>query len=437
MKTARCLVYELLMKMEANAYSNLLLDHALPRSGLTAQDKKFASYLFYGIIERKITLDYIISQYSSKPEDKIQREIRQILRIGLYQLLYMDSVPDNAAVNESVALTKEIRMSSASGFVNAILRNFLRNGKMYEQPKEEAKRLSVQYSCPEPLLQQWIQDYGFECIHELLQNTVSRPPEYIRVNSVKTDENRFGVQFGDTLKLSPAKFPIPDAFILGNAGSVEENEVFRQGFFHVQDLSSQLCCMALAPVKGDVVLDVCAAPGGKTYTMAQLMQDEGVLHAFDLHPKRVALIQEGARRLGLHCIQADCQDAKKFNPAIPLADKILCDVPCAGFGVIAKKPEIKYKELDSLRSLPEIQSAILDNACRYLKPGGYLVYSTCSLSREENDHVVEAFLENHPEFEGVSFLSKFGAPFGSWKTTIFPGQFNSDGFFIAKLKRKK
>ena len=436
MKSARLTVFELLMKMEANAYSNLALDQVLSQGNLSPQDKKFASSLFYGVIERKITLDYIIDTYSSKTTNKMNKEIVQILRLGVYQLKYMSSIPESAAVNESVTLTKQIRMTSASGFVNAILRNFIRNDKAFPLPKDRIKALSIEYSCPEWLIHKWISDYGTGRIDELLLNTISKPPVYVRVNSLKISENQLNESFLDTFE-TPIGKQIPHCLILKHQGRIEDNEAFQQGLFHVQDLSSQLCCLALTPKEGDILLDLCAAPGGKTYTLAQLMKNTGTIFAFDLHEKRVSMIQNGAQRLNITNIKALTGDAKKFNPELPMADKILCDVPCAGLGVIAKKPEIKYKNPVDLTTLPQTQAAILENAAKYLKVGGELIYSTCSLSREENDEVVDNFLSTHADFEGCSFLQELGEPFGDWKATVFPGHFNSDGFFMAKIVRRK
>ena len=214
-------------------------------------------------------------------------------------------------------------------------------------------------------------------------------------------------------------------------------DAFAQGMFHVQDLASQLCCLALDPQLGDTVLDLCAAPGGKSFTLAELMEDRGQLYAFDLHTNRVKLIAQGAQRLHLQCVHARTGDASLHNPELPQADRVLCDVPCSGLGVIRRKPEIKYKDPAAFTGLPPVQAKILENAAHYVKPGGYLVYSTCTLSRAENDGVVDGFLQQHPEFEGVSFLETLGEPFGNWKVTLHPGCFGSDGFFMAKLKRAR
>ena len=203
--------------------------------------------------------------------------------------------------------------------------------------------------------------------------------------------------------------------------------------FHVQDTASQLCCQILAPEKGQTVLDMCAAPGGKTFTLAEMMQNQGTLYAFDLHPHRVKLIQEGAERLGLTCVHTDVQNAAQYQKDLPKADRILCDVPCSGFGVIRRKPEIKYKSLESFETLPELQYQILETSAKYLKSGGILVYSTCTILKQENEEVVMKFLNAHPEFEPVP-LKEFNSE-KSWMT-FSPAYADCDGFFAAKLRRK-
>ena len=438
MKSARLIVLNLLIKMDGSAYSNIILDNALVSSELSLQDKRFASNIFYGVIERKITLDYIIQMYSSKQIEKLNIDILQILRMGIYQLMYMSSVPENAAVNESVNLVKQVKKNSATGFVNAILRNFIRDNKKIKYPKDKIQALSIEYSCPVWLVNQWINEYGEDEIISLLNSTVEKPDTTVKVNNLTISANNLLQIFKDEKIETSVNEVISNCLNINKFGSIEQKQSFKNGYFHVQDISSQLCCMALEPKKGNVVLDLCAAPGGKTFTIAELMNDDGKIFAFDLHQKRVDMIADGAKRLKISCINASLGNAKEFDEKLPLADKILCDVPCAGLGVISKKPEIKYKDPKELGDLPSIQYNILENASKYLKVGGELVYSTCSLSRQENDYVVEKFLRLHSdEFEGKSFLTDMGEPFGSYKATILPRHFNSDGFFIAKLVRVK
>lgn len=433
MDDARFLAIKLLNKtFDKQGFSNLVLDHALSNAQLEAQDKRFCSSLYYGVIERKITLDYIISKYSNKPLNKLDLSILNILRCGLYQLKYMDSVPDSAAINESVKLVKRYRLASASGFVNAVLRNFVRDNREVELPKGKTARLSLEYSAPEWLVKKLINEYGEDYAVSMLESSVSKAPVTIRINSIIADEKKLIENMGG-IKLEKNRL-IPDCYeVLG--GDVTAADAFKMGYFHVQDISSQLCCMALGAKENETVLDLCSAPGGKAFTIAELMNGTGTIYAFDMHEKRVKLIEDGAKRLHLKNIIARKGNALEFDKHIPLADKILCDVPCSGLGVIRKKPEIKYKDPKEFEGLADIQYGILENAVKYLKVDGELIYSTCTLNRKENDEIIDRFLENNRDYEGVSFLDDFGEPFGSYKATLIPMHFNSDGFFISKIRK--
>lgn len=438
MNSARFTAAKLLIKVDNGSYSNIVLDNEFSSSELSKQDKKFAGRIFYGVIERKITLDYIISAYSSKSVEKLDNAVRNVLRMGLYQLLYMPSVPDNAAVNESVNLIKQLKKSSAAGLVNAVLRSFIRNNKCIKLPEDKHTRISINYSCPVELVKSFINDYGEENAVDILESAVTDNSFTIRTNTKKINTQKLKDILSDCGLECEISDIISDCIKINSISGVENNQAFKDGLFHVQDISSQLCCMALSPAENDTVLDVCSAPGGKAFTIAELMNDNGRVLAYDLHENRVRLIKSGAERLDLKSIICDTGDATKYNEDIPAADKILCDVVCAGYGVIGKKPEIKYKKLSETERLPDIQYRILDNSSKYLKVGGELVYSTCSLTKKENDDIIDKFLNEHKdEFEGVSFLGEFGKPFGNYKATIFPKYFGSDGFFISKIRRIK
>ena len=297
MKSPRFQVLELLLRMSANAYSNLLLDNALNNESFDNRDKKFISILFYGIIERQITLDYIISKYSSKPLDKIDKDVLCILRIGIYQLLYMSSIPDNAAVNETVNLAKQAHKASASGFVNAVLRNFIRDNKKIILPKDKTQAYSIEYSCPLWLVDKWIKEYGEKNAVQIMASTISKPEITIRVNNLKiSSDDLITILENEGIDSKKSEL-IENCLILENCGSIERLDSFKKGFFHVQDISSQLCCMAIGACENDIVLDLCAAPGGKSFTICELMNNMGKVYSFDLHEKRVNLIKDGANRL--------------------------------------------------------------------------------------------------------------------------------------------
>lgn len=417
-----------------DAYSNILLDNVFAENEISAQDRKFITTLYYGVVERKITLDYIISFYSTKGINKLDTTILNILRTGLYQIKYMDSVPDNAAVNESVKLARNFRLASASGFVNAVLRRFIRDGAQFKEPSDVREKMSVMYSVDTKIADLICKGYGEKFTEIFLARSLEKTPVYLRRNSIMCDEDAFIKGMGN-IKVTPEN-NIPMCY-RADSGNLLYTDSFKKGYFHVQDISSQFSCMALNPKPGETVLDMCAAPGGKTFTIAQLMNGTGVVHAFDIHSHRVKLIEDGAKRLGLENIKATVGDASVHNSEYDGADKILCDVPCSGIGVIRKKPEIRYKTPDDFKELPCLQYKILENASKYLKPGGELVYSTCTLNRSENDDVIDRFLKENEDFEGVPFLQDYGEPFGGYKVTLGSDSFNSDGFFISKIRRKR
>lgn len=432
----RMTVIELLQKVSANAYSNLALDGALSGADCDKRDKAFISRLFYGVIERKLTLDYIISLYSKKPLQKLDGSVLAILETGLYQILYMDSVPDSAAVDESVKLARKCGRSSAAGFVNAVLRNFIRDGKKFPLPKDKLKRLSVEYSCGEALARRLTEQYGYDISERFLADSLEPHKLYLRVNNVKTTTEKLLMRLADTGISAKASRIADNCIAAEGMGDIEKCPLFAEGMFHVQDLSSQLCCKALDPHSGETILDICAAPGGKSFTAAEMTGDSCLLYSCELHQKRAELIRKGAERLGLTSIKTLQNNAVIYNDSFPRFDKILCDVPCSGTGVIRSKPEIKYLDMTKAERLPEIQYAILETAARYLKPGGELVYSTCSVLKEENDGVIDRFLGEHGDFEGVSFLEDIGKPFGGYKAVIFPSDMDCEGFFISKARKK-
>ncbi|WP_044974936.1 16S rRNA (cytosine(967)-C(5))-methyltransferase RsmB [Ruminococcus sp. HUN007] len=416
-----------------DSYSNILLDSVLSSGEMTLQERKFITTLYYGVLERKITLDHIISCFSTRRPERLDPTVLNILRTGIYQIRYMDSVPDNAAVNESVKLTRGFRISSASGFVNAVLRNYLRDPSAVKEPGDELEALSVRYSVSPDIISAVISGYGREFTESFLERLTGKPPVYIRLNSTVADEKMLREAMSKT---DPVKSDIlPDCYSVG-AGVLTHTPAFRKGYFHVQDISSQLACAALAPEPGDKVLDLCSAPGGKSFTMAEMMHGGGKVIAFDLYSHRVRLIEDGAERLHLGNISAFTHDALEYDPSLEGADKVLCDVPCSGFGVMGKKPEIRYKLTCDLEELYDIQYRILCNGAAYLRKGGELVYSTCTLNRNENDGIIDRFLREHEDYEGVSFLEDAGEPFGGYKAVLGASGPDSDGFFISKIRRK-
>ena len=440
--TARQAAVQALMKVNGEGgYSNLVLNETLKKSGLSPVDTSFASRLFYGALERKLTLDHIIGAYSKKPVSKLTPAVAEILRISLYQMLYLDNVPDAAAVDEAVKLTRRMKVSSASGFVNAVLRSFLRDEKKIPPVKgNRLRKLEVRYSCPQWIIRELLENYGEEATIATLERSLDRPPLYARVNTTKisvADCVRELEQEGVRVQVDEQ---LEGCIQLFDTASLEKLQSFEKGLFYIQDKSSQLCACSLQAQQGQRVLDSCAAPGSKSFSVAQQMNDEGEIISCDIFEEKIRKISSGAQRLGLSCVHPQLCDATQFTPALGSFDRVLCDAPCSGLGIIARKPEIKYKKAEELRQLPALQTKILENVSRYLKVEGVLVYSTCTLLREENDGVVEAFLQQHPEFvpcplpKQVREAAHLADP-DAWKVTLLAQMADTDGFFIACMKK--
>ncbi len=421
MITARELAVLALARVnEDGAYSNIALNELLNKYNLEQNEKALATKLFYGVLDTKITLDYIIKKLTGKPVSKIKPYTLEVLRIGLYQLIYTDNIPHSAAVNEAVKLIKKSKEAFNSGFCNAVLREYLRNPVNLPQDNS-AFALSVRYSCPQWIITELIEDYDLETVIEFLEQAFLSPPIMLRVNTIKN----YAKELSEVLKQSGKENEIiaENTILLKNGFNVENFEPYKNGLFFVQDLSSQSCAELLNPQKKDRVLDMCAAPGGKSFGLALLMENEGEIVSSDIHSHRAELIKKGAERLGLSIIKPAVQDATQFNAKLGLFDKILCDVPCSGFGIIRRKPDIKYKKTENFEELEKIQYEILSNAVNYLKDSGVIVYSTCTVRKSENERIVNRFLENHKDFKLISM------------ETTMPSVNGGDGFFKAKLAR--
>lgn len=419
----RFLAYKILLKIERDkAYSNIAVDAVLKNNNVVSAP--FVCQIVYGVIERKITLDYILSQFLTQPLKKLKPQVLTILRMGVYQIKFMDKVPDSAAVNESVKLVKKVKCAFASGLVNSVLRKASANEIKYPESDNKIFDLSIKYSCPVELVKHYINDYGFEDTEEFLKDSLGNAPIFLRVNTLKitTDEliKLLSRESINALKCED----IDNALMLTDGGAVFKTKAYSDGLFHVQDKASQICISKLDPKPNEIVFDMCASPGGKTFTMAEMMNNKGSIYSFDLYEHRVKLIADGAKRLGIDIVNANVGDASKFNDMLPRADKILCDVPCSGLGVIRRKPEIRYKGLEFVDNLCELQYNILNCSAKYLQQNGVLVYSTCSLNKKENEDICDKFLAENNEFEKVEDY-----------ITLWPHKNGTDGFFIAKFKK--
>ena len=434
-KNARALAADILKKIEtADAYASFSLKAALAEASLPdLRDAALVTSLVYGVIERKLTLDYDLALYLRRPLKKMHPYVLSVLRLGAYQILFLQKIPVSAAVNESVALVKNGGHAYAAGLVNAVLRQVGKNGLILPSEDDELY-LSVKYSCPKPLIDRLCAAYGQNDACKALEAALLPRPLFIRGNPIRcSDKDLPSVLAADGVKASACS--LPHSFILEDPGDITALDAFRKGLFHVQDLSSQLCVAALGARKGETVIDCCSAPGGKTFSVAEDMADTGTVYACDLYPHKTHLVEEGAARLGLRCIRTITADARTLPGRFSGADRVLCDMPCSGLGVIGRKPEIRYKSAAEIDALPPLQEEILTAAAQLLRPGGVLVYSTCTLNPAENEEVCRLFLEKNPAFSSAAddaYLALTdGAPY---KTVMLTPQ-GGDGIFFAKFVR--
>ena len=412
--------------LRSGQYSNIALDNALTKSDLEAHDRALAAALFYGVIEKKITLDYYISRLSSRPLDEIDEDIVTILRLGIYQLAFLDRIPDHAAINETVSLAP----SKKRGFVNAVLRSYLREKEKIELPADKTEYLSVKYSVCRELAEKFTSAYGYERAERILAGFSHAGGTTLRVNTVKTTVDELAEKLSaEKTRLSP--------YGLYVKGQISELYGFDDGLFYVQDEASQIAAASLCACGGDTVIDVCSCPGSKSFGAAMDMKNVGKIYSFDLHANKLSLVESSAKRLGIDMIETEARDAR--NPREELigkADRVICDVPCSGFGVLGKKPELRYKDPEVSGGLPAIQYDILEASARYLKVGGTLVYSTCTVFPEENEDNVNKFLESHPDFSlSPFFVGAFECSSGM--QTFLPDEYATDGFFVAKMVKIK
>ncbi|MBR5323117.1 MAG: 16S rRNA (cytosine(967)-C(5))-methyltransferase RsmB [Clostridia bacterium] len=441
MSDVRRIAYESLLKCEIKqSYPNIEIDSAIEKHGITGVDRAFYTVLVYGTIERKITLDYIINCFSGRDIAKIDKEILVILRMGIYQIMYMGSVPDHAACNECVELCKKNGKRSAAGFVNAMLRETIRNkeGIIYPHKEKEAvKYLSVVYSYPEWLCEMWFADYGFERAEKMLSALNISPDMTLRVNPLKTDRNSVISYLENKEIKADSGLYAKNAVRLLQSCPVSALDILQDGHVFVQDEASQLCAEILGAESGETVIDTCSCPGGKSFSIALNMQNKGKVYSFDLHGNKLSLVEKGAKRLGVEIIETKEHDGSTFVEVMKeSADRVLVDAPCSGLGVIAKKPDLRYKEKSAIERLPDIQYKILNASSNYVKKGGVLVYSTCTINIRENEKVVERFLAEHKEFDAFDFDLENGIKSEKGMLTLYPDIHKTDGFFISRFIKK-
>ena len=402
------------------AYLNIALRDILSASGMDDRDKALAATMAFGVTKNKLYIDNIIANLSSVKLKKLSVWIHSILRMGVYSIKFLDRVPVSATVNECVRLARRYGHASSAGFVNAVLRNAAKKGDFFPADTSFAEYISIKYSFPLWLTEKWLNEGYGEGFFAAMN---SEPPVTVRINTLKT------ASLPDTFEKSPLT---EYSYTYKGGGSVENTEEFRKGYIAVQDGASQKAILAMKTEKDMSVLDLCSAPGGKTAFIAQLLENTGHIVSCDIHPHKLELIKANLERLGITNTTVILNDATSFREDFTdKFDRVLCDVPCSGLGVLRRKPDIKWtKTAGDGSELTDIQRQILDNASHYVKKGGILMYSTCTVSRTENEDNVQYFLENHCDFSLLpEYLEKSGC-------RLLPDKDGTDGFFYAAFERK-
>ncbi len=419
------------------AWADAALAAELRREALNTADAALASRIVYGVLQNRMLLDHALSAFCKQRLDHLQQPLPDILRIGAYQILFLDKVPDSAAVNESVALAKSSKRAAAAGLVNAVLRRLAESKSCLPPlPKGVTERLSIETSHPKWLAERMVSLLGEKDAEAFLRANNDVAPVTVQLNPLKTtQEALLRALSGEGIEARAHPWA-PDCLELSGVGDLATLPAFYRGEFLVQDAAARLVTIVAGVLPGQRVLDVCAAPGGKSFSCAFAMRGEGKIVACDLHENKLKRIREGAARLGLGCIETQAADGRVFRQEWESGfDAVLCDVPCSGLGIIRKKPDIRYKDPAALSELPAIQGAILANAARYVRPGGVLVYSTCTVLPEENERVTDAFLRENSGFSYEPFELPAGGAEG--RLTLWPQKHGTDGFYIARLRRKE
>lgn len=412
---------------KAEAWADGALKVEIRRAELSGRDAALATRITYGVLQNQALLDYYLQQYCKNWD--LEPVILDILRIGACQMLLLDRIPHSAAVNSAVEMTKRHRRARAAGMVNAVLRNLSRNRESLVPPEE----LAIRYSHPQWLVDRYVEILGKEEAEICLASNNTPVPTTIQRNRLLvTQEALLTALEGMTVTAHPW---MEDCYEISATGDLEQLPAFQKGYFQVQDAAAALVAKAAGCVPGQRVIDVCAAPGGKSFSAAMAMENQGEILAFDIHGNKLRQIAAGAQRLGITCITTAQADGRVFREELKeWADVVICDVPCSGLGIIRKKPDIRYKDPALLSGLPAIQLAIIENAARYVRKGGVLLYSTCTILPEENEGVTTAFVAEHPQFTKEAFLLPFGEV-GTGELTLWPHRHQTDGFYLCKLRR--
>ena len=418
------------------AWSNGVLKDYVVRDRLDRRDAALASRLCYGVLQNRLKLDFYLQQLLTGKVKDLHPVVRDILHLGLYQLYETDKIPESAVVNESVSLAKKYcpKQRSAAGLVNAVLRSAATKKDSLQQPKSYVEK----YSHPQVLVDLLKPYVGKENLEAMLIANNAIAPTVIQVNTLRITTDELAARLTEEGVTTQTHAWMPDCLVLTGTGDLEKLPSFRDGLFYVQDCAAKLSVLCAQLPQSAKVLDCCAAPGGKSFAAAIAMGGTGSIISCDIHSHKTALIEKGAQRLGLENITAQQQDGSQLRSDwIGAMDAVIADVPCSGYGIIRKKPDIRYKDPASMADLPALQAKILETQANYVKPGGILLYSTCTLVRRENEDVVEAFLKTHPEFTPEPLpLPPVFSENRTGMLALIPGQYDTDGFFICRLRRK-
>lgn len=417
-----------------NAWSDGVLKEYILRDRLDSRDAALASRLCYGVLQNRMLLDFYIAHFLNGKLRDLQPVVLDILRLGAFQLVFLDKIPASAAVNEAVEQCKTYANRRAAGLVNGVLRTMARSREALPEPPD----LATRYSHPQALVELLQESLGAEMLEAFLRADNEITPTILHANPLRADTQRVYDELTEQgVTLTPHPW-MPDCWLAQGTGNLERLDAFREGRVYVQDPAAHLAAMAAGVQPGMTVLDACAAPGGKSFAAAMQMKNEGRITSCDIHPHKLSLIEKGAARLGIDIVRPALQNAAERSEIfLENMDVVIADVPCSGLGVIRKKPDIRYKDLAPLEKLPALQSAILENVSAYLKPGGVLLYSTCTVLRRENEAVCEAFLRAHPEFTQEAFPVPARAGLENHgMLTLYPCIHDTDGFFICKMRKQ-
>ncbi len=441
-QNARDMAVEALVQWEReHTYSNIMLDTMLSTSTLSDSDKSLATRLVYGVIERLLTIDWVLQKMCKRPLKSCHPVVRAVLRVGAYQLLFMEKIPPSAAVNEAVCSAKRMKQTAASGLINGVLRAVSSDGRAKLQSlTTDLKGQSVRHSVPLELLTAWKKAYGTETAIALAETANDAPPAVIRVNTLTTTVDKMTALLDEQSVAYSAVEGLDAALVIADPAALKV--AVPSSWYYFQDTASQYACAMLGAKKGERIVDVCAAPGGKSFTTAMTMQNEGEILSCDIYKEKVQTIGKRAKAYGIAIVNATLRDAaqppaKEEEEAF---DRVICDVPCSGYGVIRRKPEIRYKSPEEFRDLPALQYRILCESAKLVKNGGVLQYSTCTLRPEENEQVVERFLKEHPDFVGqnlnIPAVFSMAGVSPSYAVTLMPHIHHTDGFFVASLRKE-